>query len=165
VFLIAFACLTAGKAVLNSLFDDFHDRGENESRSADVARRRGILITELVAESAEVEFAGGRIRFGPAWVEERSLTGHRLVWFPAEIRRGGYRVHFRAEVTGTNRDDRLQLFFVPGDEGHSATESVSLDGSLYYVTVESRDASDLRLSAVRSWKEPRAKNIRFIPKG
>ena len=88
------------------------------------------------------------------------------MWFPAEIRRGGYRVTFTAEVPEADRTggDAGRYFFVPADAEKSATEGWVDGKDVYHVEVKYPDVSGLRLSVVRSFKEPQPKNIRFVPK-
>jgi hypothetical protein len=151
---------TATKAFLNHLFDDFKGRGEQESETLAEARERGILVSVVVADPGEVEYQGGRIRFGQAWVEERSLRTHRFIWFPTERRRGGYRLQFTAKLTGGTESEWPML--VPDDAGYGVS-LVPGDTRVYDVPIESPDVLGLRLSVVRSWKDIRSKNIRFVP--
>ncbi len=160
VFLI-FALATVVKALLNAGFDDFKGEGTTYSFSAGDAKGRGVLVAELIADPPEVEVGGGSIRFGEAWLEERSLSTHCFVWFPVERRTGGYRLSFTlAEVKGLNASD---LILVPDDAGMDARMS-SEGRTIHKVDVDTPDISGLRLSVIRSWSEPRAKNIRFLPK-
>lgn len=154
---------TGIQAVLNSLFDDFKGEGVTYSRSTSEARFRGILVTELVADPQELEIAGGRIRFGEAWIEEEALSTHQLVWLPAERRTGDYRLYFTlADVNGVNAFD---LIFASGDLPSDAWTSSVNGRTIYSLSVGSPDVSGFRMSVIRAWSEPRAKNIRFVPKG
>jgi hypothetical protein len=154
-------CVTTdAKAAWNAAFEDLKGRGEQESDTPDEARERGILVAAVVADPGEVEIPGGRIRFGRAWVEERSLPTHCFVWLPAERRRGGYRLHFTAQVIGGNESP--WPFAVLDDAGHGQP-LVPDDTRVYYLPIESTDVRGVRLSVLQSWKDVRAKNIRFLP--
>jgi hypothetical protein len=161
--LVAVPCVaTAVKAVFNDLFEDFKGRGEYESSTLEEARNRGILVTELVAEPSEVKVGGGRIRFGQAWIEERSIPTHHLVWLPAERRIGGYRLHFTdAKITGIGDG---AFWFEPNDPSRSLGGFWESAGRhVYSLPIDSPHVDELRLSAVQSPDDPRTNNIRFVP--
>lgn len=120
---LIFLVITGAKALLDSTFDDFKGEGVTYSWSAGEATERGVLVRELAADPSELEIPGGSIRFGHAWIEERSLSTHRLVWFPAEQRVGGYFLYFRfAEIKGVKPSD---LIILRGDEGSSVGSMAS----------------------------------------
>jgi hypothetical protein len=164
VILVGLACAaTAVHAVYNYCFEDFKGRGEYESWSLEEARERGILVTELVAEPRELQVGSGRIQFGQAWIEERSMPTHHFVWLPDERRIGGYRLQFTiAKVTGI-RDDAF--YFEANDPKYTLGGfSRSTGGRVVFLPIDSPDVSGLRLSAVQTRDDPQAKNIRFVPK-
>ncbi|MBN9523822.1 hypothetical protein J0H58_35815 [bacterium] len=145
---------TAVKAVLNHLFDDFKARGERESESLDEARERGILVAEVVADPTEAEFPGGRIRFGRAWVEERSLPTHRFVWFPVERRKGGY---------PTARGAVAMRYFVEGSFGGRLTATYEVHAATPEAARRAAEAAGIRVAAVAPATDPAALGWSPIP--
>jgi hypothetical protein len=155
---------TLVKALLNG-FDDFKAVGETESWTVAEARDRGVLVEELALVPAELDVPGGRVRFGEAWVEERALSGHRLVWLPSEERVGGYRLHFTL-AEGKELLEASGLRFYRDDvSGVSVGGHLRTGGRhLYVKRLDGPDVSGLRLSLARSSDAPRAKGIRFTRK-
>lgn len=161
---------TLVKAVVDGIADNLGPTGDNESGSMTESRERGVLVAEWSVVPSEVEVPGGRVQFGEAWVEERSRSTHRLVWFPAEERVGGYRVH----VAYTLQNDRdaggrvgipAELMFVPDDLGVGHVIGRAAQGrGVYTHLIDDPDVTGLRLSVVGSFDAPRAKNIRLLPK-
>jgi len=157
---------TVVQAVLNEFADNLRPTGDNESESAADSRRRGILVGEWSVVQPEVEVPGGRLQFGEAWVEERSRSTRRLVWFSAEERVGGYRVHvayrFYADPVGGRAAKRM---LVPEDGrfGIVIGEDGQDDRGVYTQVIDDPNVAGLRLSVVDSFDAPRAKNIRLVP--
>ena len=162
---ITAAAATAVKLALNALSDDFKAYGETVSWTLAESRERNVLVNELAADPAELVVPGGRIRFKDAWVERRCLSTHKYVWFPVERPVGGYRLHFTL-ADGNALIKPGGLGFVEDDRVDRTIggQSTSDGQYLYLVWLEKPDVSELRLSLIRSFGEPRAKNIRFFPK-
>ena len=160
-------CITASiiKSLYNAAFDDFKGAGETESWNVREARSRGVLVKELVAEPAVLSLPGGQIRFGEAWIEERALSTHRLVWFPMERRIGGYRLQFTL-VEGEEFMEKDGLMFIRDNRtGQSVGGNRSSTGMTVYIELlEEPDVADLRLSVVKSFDEPLKYQVRFVPK-
>ncbi len=79
---------------MNVLFDYDTMRGERHTWSVEEARRKGTLVCELEVQPAELIVDDRSVRFGKAWLEERSLRTDFLVWFPRYKRVGGYNLYF-----------------------------------------------------------------------
>jgi hypothetical protein len=153
--------LTAGKALFNSVFDDFKNRGEAEATSIDEARSRGILMRELKIDPPEFERSGVKIHFGQAWIERRSQPSHRFVWFTSERSKGGYRLHFKIErCEGIERSD---LRFRLGATGASSMEISDEKGRIRCFPIEDADADValIRMNVLRKSDELLASEIRF----
>jgi hypothetical protein len=66
-----------------------------------------------------------------------------------------------SDVTGV---DVFRLRFVPGDLNRGMGAMTMKGATIYYLSIDSSDVSNFRMSVIRSPDEPQAKNIRFIPK-
>jgi hypothetical protein len=152
--------VTVVKAVLDGFADGLRPSGDNESESVTEAQRRAILVSEWSVAPPALEIQGGRLEFGEAWVEERSRSTRRLVWFSAEDRVGGYRLHvpytFRADGQASG-----SMMLVPDDNG--VGHAVGQDRGMYTLFLDDPDVAGLRLSVVESFQAPRDRNIRLIP--
>ena len=160
--LVLIVLATAGKAVLNAAFEDFKGRGEREAETVREARSRGILVTELSVDPPQLEGAGVRVWFHEAWIEERSLPSHFLVWIPTEKRRGGYRLHFTfARVEGAHEVD---VSLRPVD-AHLHPHSVSGGGkTLHCIPLDDPHISEVRCDVTRAYRGPHIGSVRFVPK-
>ncbi|QEL13913.1 hypothetical protein [Limnoglobus roseus] len=148
---LAVACVatTAAKACLNYLSDDFKNRGELESMTIEEARDRRILVTELVAEPNEIVIGGKRVRFARAWIEERSLPGHQLVWFPGERKMGGWRFHVAiTPLDGLGTGDFKVVTAGRGKRLYE-TRTSSQGDSVFILPLDRPDVSGLLLRVVR----------------
>jgi hypothetical protein len=167
VVCILLACTTAAtltKALWNNVFDDFKGTGQTLSGGIQEARKRGTLVAELDVQPNELTVAGRTVRFHEAWLEERSLATHSLVWFPSNKRVGGFNLCFTLAEGDEAFYDVVKCFVV-NDKQASVTSIWSYGARpLFVEPLDKPDVSEIRVSLITSWKEVRAKNIRFSPK-
>jgi hypothetical protein len=160
--------LTIVQAVLNGFADNLRPTGDNESSSVTDARRREVLVGEWEVEPPVMDVPGGRLTFGDAWVEERSRSTHRLVWFPAEERTGGYRLQvcfeFQAGAGAVGVPAELMLVSDDHGVGYSINGAGLDKQRMYTQLIDDPNVTGLRLSVVESFHVPRAKDIRLVPK-
>jgi hypothetical protein len=155
---------TGLKASCNALSLDCTPSGQVHSQTVAESKSRGILVAELQAVPGSLNFECGVIRFGEAWLEERSLPTHWLVWLPFEKRTGGATLCFTL-AQGDEVMRQCGLFFVADDRGAGVGCRYWGDGAtLYSHRLEDTDLDELRFSLVSSWHEARPKNIRFVRK-
>jgi hypothetical protein len=171
ILVVLLVCCGGPATVIQAVRNEFAENlrpPDTDSESAADARRRGVLVSEWSVVPPEVEVPGGWLQFGEAWVEERSRSTHRLVWFPAEERLGGYRLYVKytlrvnQDASGTTRGSAM---LVPDDKGVGHVIGSAADGPRVYThLIDDPDVAGLRLSVVESFDAPRAKNIRLVPK-
>ena len=126
------------------------------SRSASESKTRGLWVASYTASPQELYTPTQTLHIDAAWVESRSHRTERLCRV-SERGLGGYTLCFTLAEGSLDRN----YFFVPDDSGVGVAEN---GGTIYTTDIPDPSAmADLRLSVVSSWREPRPKNIRFIP--
>ncbi len=165
VFLILATGATIVKDQCNRWDESFIKDGETYSSSVGDARSRGTLVTQLVARPNDFEIGSAQILFGDIWLEERAISAHQLVWLPSERRVGGYNLCFTlAEGDEFVADSRL--FFVVNDDDSSCGPIRSAGRVAVYVKrLAARDVSDIKLSLLSAWTDPRGqsgRSCRFV---
>jgi hypothetical protein len=125
------------------------------STSASEARARGIFVARVSLSPAEIDLPEGKIIFREAWLEEKAVPSHRMVWLPYERKVGG--CHVCITLTAGRELFTVEgLFLVPGkaQEGfaaHATERELYFTGD-YNGPVE--DNAPIELSLLKSWKTP-----------
>ncbi len=155
----AFSLITASiVATWNVLSNSDDASQETTSYTATEAKARGILVMSLQASPTELSLPGRTVHINSAWVETHSHRTDRL-WGSSEQRLDGYSLCFTFYEGSIGHTH----FLVPDDEGAGVSERSWTKALVVYTTdlKQPSDATQIHLSLVSSWHDPRQKNIHF----
>ena len=128
--------------------------GEQEQRqfswSVAEAKKKGTFVGEVEIVPNSLSFVGKKVTFEAAWLERRPD--------------GDYALCFRIDQGRDVFEEVSSPFFVR-DERDASFEERHGRGWLQFIErLDSDDLSSVRASLIKSWKEERPKDIRFVRK-
>ncbi len=128
--------------------------GEQEQRQFSLsiaeAKKKGTFIGEVEIIPNTLSFAGKKITFEVAWLERRPD--------------GDYALCFRIDQGRDVFEEVSSPFFVRNERDASFEERHGRGWLQFIERLDSDDLSSMRASLIKSWKEERPKDIRFIRK-
>lgn len=158
ILLGLFAVATVCKALLNATFDNFKMLEEHESFSPADARAKGTLVCELEPDGPLPTVRGQPLDFRDAWVEDRHLECHHLIWFPGVRRLGGQNVCI---LVGSGQERK----FVAAEPLTSGGSWTSDGQSLFLFRVEHWEGRTSSLGVTDGWfQQPVAGELRLKPR-
>ncbi|MCB2406726.1 hypothetical protein [Hymenobacter lucidus] len=140
------------------------------------ARQQGLLLREYVVEPATLRFENYEASFTDCWVEERTRTSHRFIFFEQITKLGEPRfvLNYQGRRLTPDADSTAEAMLVPGNEGHGLDLAASrwdkqpLALAYHQYTGEPAAPSEhndtLYFSIVRRWKDQRTYQIKAYPK-
>ncbi|MFN3969701.1 hypothetical protein, partial [Flavobacterium sp.] len=127
------------------------------SKSINDSKLNGAFVRELSIKPNGIKQDSLSVEFNECWIEQQTKLKYSWLFFSEYYGTGKYRLCFNLKNKFHGKNT-LSHFFVE-QNGQSFTQNSSGENEVFNIFVEKEATGQIKVSLVKSWKEPRDKYV------